>query len=1023
MRLHHLTVQAFGPFPGCESLDFDSLHEAGLFLLAGPTGAGKSSLLDAVCFALYGQVPGIRDTRTLKSQHAPADARPEVSLELTLRGRRYRVRRSPEWERPKRRGEGTTPERSAVTLQELDGDSERLVAARAQEVGHHLGELIGLSAAQFLQVALLPQGEFQHFLHATSQDRHALLSTLFGTHRFAEIEDWVADHGRVLGRRARSAQERVEQLVHTLADRAGVSVPDAEGLPVLPRDAARVRGEWAQQVIAGLTTLEDDATTGLDARRQRVAVAEAAYDALAAAHDRYARATALRNRGRALAEQKPVLEQRRAALSAHERAQRVAPVLAAHDEASAAWSDALDAILGAGSSTLVEPHATDLLRPVRALAARPDQGADDPGCPALLDAASATVRGLVDDLRARADDAESLAPLRAELEERRRDVADLTARRSTLEAELAAGRRRADDLPPASERARSALAEARALAGTEASCAEMLGALDEALLALDALPAARGRAADAADAVRRAHDAALAARESHLALVERRVAGMAAELAAGLVDGEDCPVCGSDTHPRPRPAGPDAVDRGAQTAAETLVRTTAVRLETARARGSEAEDALRALEGVVAGRDRARLVADAGAARSALQASREAAGSVARREALVAALNHEAEELRTREREALRVLRDLDSDASAATARVAVLTDQVSAAGASDDPDPVTLRATAEAVQGLGEALDGARACLHHLVTTRASLAPRLAETGFADTAQARVALLTAAEAAEHDAACRSHERELATVTEALADPALAAVADDEPPPLHDADTERSAARDALDDALAVRARAAERRVHAARLGAQLSDALETWVPAAEEHARADGLARLVRGTGHDNVVQMRLSSYVLATRLDQVVDAANSRLALMRDQRYLLQRSARTGRRGSPSGLELEVLDQWTGATRVPSTLSGGETFVLSLSLALGLADVVSQEAGGVPMEMLFVDEGFGMLDPDTLDDVLDRLDELRAGGRSVGVVSHVAEMRSRIPVQVHVHKGRAGSTVAQTGDVVLAG
>jgi DNA repair protein SbcC/Rad50 len=194
----------------------------------------------------------------------------------------------------------------------------------------------------------------------------------------------------------------------------------------------------------------------------------------------------------------------------------------------------------------------------------------------------------------------------------------------------------------------------------------------------------------------------------------------------------------------------------------------------------------------------------------------------------------------------------------------------------------------------------------------------------------------------------------------------------------------------------------------------RLTTALESWAPVRDESLRAEAISRLVRGTGHDNQLQMRLSAYVLATRLDQVVAAANERLGHMRDQRYLLQRTGRAERRGSQAGLGLEVVDQWTGDVRAPSTLSGGETFVVSLSLALGLADVVTHEAGGTEVETLFVDEGFGSLDADTLDDVMDRLDALRAGGRIVGVVSHVPEMRTRIPTQVHVAKERTGSTVS---------
>jgi exonuclease SbcC len=172
-----------------------------------------------------------------------------------------------------------------------------------------------------------------------------------------------------------------------------------------------------------------------------------------------------------------------------------------------------------------------------------------------------------------------------------------------------------------------------------------------------------------------------------------------------------------------------------------------------------------------------------------------------------------------------------------------------------------------------------------------------------------------------------------------------------------------------------------------------------------------------VRGSGPDNYLQMRLSAYVLATRLDQVLDAANERLAQMRDQRYLLERTGKAARRNAQAGLGLQVLDSWTGEVRDPATLSGGETFVVSLSPAQGLADVVSQEAGGAEIDTLFVDEGFGSLDADTLDDVMDTLDSLRDGGRVVGVVSHVAEMRDRIPTQLVVTKARSGSTLRLRG------
>src|SRR5690242_1764300 len=162
MRIHHLAVRAFGPFAGAERVDFDELNDAGLFLLTGATGAGKSSLLDAVCFALYGTVPGARGVKALKSQHAPATTQPEVELDFSVRGRRFVVRRTPEWSRPKKRGDGLLPVRASASITETT-EGEHFISSRAAEVGHLVTDLMGMHASQFMQVALLPQGEFQTF--------------------------------------------------------------------------------------------------------------------------------------------------------------------------------------------------------------------------------------------------------------------------------------------------------------------------------------------------------------------------------------------------------------------------------------------------------------------------------------------------------------------------------------------------------------------------------------------------------------------------------------------------------------------------------------------------------------------------------------------------------------------------------------------------------------------------------------------------------------------------------------------
>ncbi|MCW2867529.1 MAG: sbcC, partial [Marmoricola sp.] len=210
--------------------------------------------------------------------------------------------------------------------------------------------------------------------------------------------------------------------------------------------------------------------------------------------------------------------------------------------------------------------------------------------------------------------------------------------------------------------------------------------------------------------------------------------------------------------------------------------------------------------------------------------------------------------------------------------------------------------------------------------------------------------------------------------------------------------------------------RALDRSRRLGELGEELDRVLEDWEPVRAEHEVVAGLAALVEGKSADNQWRMRLSAYVLGERLRQVVAAANERLAGMTDQRYTLEQEDEKGAGEQRGGLSLRVLDEWSGTRRDPATLSGGETFVVSLALALGLADTVSHEAGGTQLDTLFIDEGFGSLDADTLDHVMDTLDALRDGGRVVGLVSHVSELRTRVTSQLEVRKARGGSTVHHT-------
>ncbi|MEV7969350.1 AAA family ATPase [Sphaerisporangium sp. NPDC088356] len=223
MRLHRLRLTAFGSFPGDEEIDFDALGEAGLFLVHGPTGAGKTTVLDAVCYALYGQVPGQRNSaRRLRCDHAPADRGPKVVLEVTVRGRRLRLTRSPVWHRPKLRGQGLIEEKAKVLLEELLPSGEWMfLSSRADEAGELVGGLLGMNADQFCQVAMLPQGDFARFLRADGDDRRKLLEKLFSVKIFSDVEHWLADHRTRTGQEQQELRQRVDSVIDHMRGAAG----------------------------------------------------------------------------------------------------------------------------------------------------------------------------------------------------------------------------------------------------------------------------------------------------------------------------------------------------------------------------------------------------------------------------------------------------------------------------------------------------------------------------------------------------------------------------------------------------------------------------------------------------------------------------------------------------------------------------------------------------------------------------------------------------------------------------------
>ncbi|TVL89677.1 AAA family ATPase [Streptomyces sp. SAJ15] len=1039
MRLHRMSVTAFGPFGGTQEVDFDELAAAGLFLLHGPTGAGKTSVLDAVCFGLYGGVPGARQGAglTLRSDHADPHTLTEVVLELTVGGRRLEITRRPQQTRPKRSrkstkgADGFTTQRAHSELRERSADGEWVGLSRShQEIGLEIEQLLGMNREQFCQVVLLPQGDFARFLRADAEARGKLLGRLFDTGRFAAVEDHLAEARRTAQQRVVGGDERLLALAHRMAQAAGDSA-DLRGLalldaggapPAVPgqRTGSRARsraerptaraaraasgaertapapGEpgFAAAVLEWAAIARSGARERADIAAAAVRTAEAAHDRAAAALesvrelDRLQRRHAdARRRAAELDARRADVDQARARLERARAAESVAPALELH--AGAEREHQAAAAAERAARDLLPPRLADA--PAEQLTTMERQLREELGRLAVARraerrAAEIAVEAAELDREARAD------------EEAAQEAADWLA--GWEPARLAHQRR--------VEVAQAAAVQAERL-GAQLGPAERQLA---AALRRDALEAEVDAAEDGSLRARRE---AATARERWLDLKERRLRGIAAELAGGLLPGEPCAVCGSADHPRPARAAEGHVDRAAEEAALADSERADAARKAAEERLRELREAMAAARAEAADTPTVELAHALEELRAAFATAREAgADAHAAREALDHA---EAEHGRRLEQ-----LRDAERDAASRASRRDVLAreradleEQVAQARGAAASVADHARELERRVALLAGAADAARAtesAALRLKDSDARLADAAYRAGFDTPRGAADAVLPDhRQRALQDHLDRWHSESAAVAAE-LDDPQLTAAAQAPPAAL-------AAAQAALEDAtLRLRAASAAddaartRRADLDRLSEQAATDARRLAPLRAEYDRVARLAALAAGTSADNERKMRLESYVLAARLEQVAAAASARLQHMSSGRYTLVHSdERTGTRRA--GLGLHVIDSWTGRERDTATLSGGETFFASLALALGLADVVTDEAGGTRLDTLFIDEGFGSLDEQTLDEVLDVLDSLRERDRAVGIVSHVADLRRRIPAQLEVVKDRAGSAV----------
>lgn len=865
MKPLKLTMRAFGPYVGETVIDFEKLQGRHLFLICGPTGAGKTTILDAMCYALYGKTSGDRTGEKMRSDYADSSERTEVIFDFMLGDKTYRATRSPAQMVDKKRGSGQTLAAMQASLSELeDGKEINTLRTGIEEAA---GKLIGLNADQFCQVILLPQGDFRKLLVAKADEREAILKQLFKTQRFSEFKDRLKDRLDAKVREKMEKQTREDQILST----AGAA--DEKQLASIVEEAEK--------------SLQEAVETTRKQEKESNEFREV-----------YQKETALMGH---FTELDKALKQ--------------------------------DAALKNEEGRMKEMEASlSLIRSARELAPYFDQ----------LDGITREGRQEAQKLKTAKADMETYARLNETLEKR---IQELDAMKEKREEERKTALKMQDLVPKAK------------LYGAAVQ------ALKNAQNALSRAEEETKRLQASAEAARKARDAQ---KEKADAVRKSYIDGQAFLLAEGLEDGVPCPVCGAIHHPAPARGG-DHV-----------------------AKAEDVERAQKEYERASAAYDRANDAKE----KHSTGAYAKAVSDHAKADAQMKTLEEIPEAYRDPkylEAESTRLLTDIrkwEQDKETAAAQLRKAGADLSASQAAcrnaEERREELVKKYRETESVLKEASD--KAGFQSLDECKEWYKKKDTEESVRKTLE------------QYRADRKSTEERIKAEEQETAGK--------ERPDMLELNEKSKALQDQLKKA-SERAAALKERTETLQKAVSDARAIEKEL---EDLRKEEGLIRGLYDLTSGKKTRITLERYVLGTLLDDVANAANLRLLSMSRRRYSLHRMTDESGLGK-GGLSLEVSDSFTGRSRPANTLSGGETFLASLSLALGLADVVQSRQGGVRLDTMFIDEGFGTLDPDSLNSAMNTLIDLQNTGRMVGIISHVPELEERIDARLRVTPAEKGS------------
>ncbi|MBX9879178.1 MAG: SMC family ATPase [Candidatus Obscuribacterales bacterium] len=1008
MKPIRLTMKAFGPYAGEETLDFANLKGRNFFLIHGPTGAGKTSILDAICFALFGDSSGEeRKSKQMRSDHAEQSIQTEVTFEFMLGQDRYRVTRSPEQERAARRGNATVTTKGQATLWKLSAQPV-VLASKPSDVTERIEQLLGFKSNQFRQVVLLPQGKFRQLIMANSNEREAILEALFKTEIYRRIEEALKEKASGVGDQIKDKKARQELILEQAGATCLEQVEEK-------KQSTMLLAEQIQTRVAECKSNESKTQKLLIEARETLQKLDEVAQA--------ATAFALLN------EQKQSFTDKQTELTQARRAQTLTSAETTLKQRAEELEQAKFQLLQAEElATVAERSAQEQRQVLEKESAK--QGERDEAAKKLVfltelvskakDLESAKQNALTTEKQYKQADEKRQVSKRRQ-SELQVEVDNLQQQVLGLQVEVV----KVDALKVSFKNLEQSYADQKRIEQLQAEYKTKKQDVDESHSCLTAVTSRLEQA-----------------RGELVTLEDEFTNGQAAVLALKLIDGSPCLVCGSIEHPHPAKAAGNLSESSLKAKREEIKQLEGTfsevsadyQKQSAVVAKLEAEkDSLNKRLGDLGFTNLQQLVEKLESAKQAYESASSSESRLVQTQSQLVKLKADLEKEQTEFANLDALL--LESKAAFEKAR-AVLAERQS-----QIPDEY---ADAQAVQNakheaqlrcenlkanFDKAQDSAKRASEFYVAAKATLEKSkesqvladsrlqvqkqeflsaMKEAGFQNLQEFKAARRSSEDIARLDSETTKYQTDLAAAVDRLKR-AQASAANLQRPDIQIFEANYLAAKDETEKAVREEASLSEQLKQIQVWLNELSRVLKEIETLESRYGIVGRLAEVASGR---NAFGVTFQRFVLGALLDDVLIASSQRLRIMSKGRYQLQRMTTRADKRTAGGLDLEVYDTYTGTTRPVATLSGGESFIASLSMALGLADVVQSYAGGVYLETIFVDEGFGSLDPESLDLALRALIDLQQGGRLVGIISHVPELKERIDARLEVIPGRSGSS-----------